>query len=648
MADTDPLANSIFAALTSDLDLITPSIDLDLADFEIPTDSGAEAYGTINRLTEADLTTRTVGGEGMFDGLMMSLKAHLKEEHKEGRMSGKEYSDAYVAMTQSAMGLAAQYLINRDSQYWSNLLVQSQAQVAQVEVVKARLSAAVAREELKIAATSTKLRAAEYARVKQQLATGEAEYDLAVKQFEKSSYELTTLLPKQAALLDGQDSLLTAQEIQVGAQTAQVTYETSDVLPAQVAKTTADTTVSTNQASRIAAEKLVVDNEAEIGDYRILNMLPRELAQLNSQVSATEAQTANFVAQKEVIDNEAAIGDFRITSLLPIELAKLTAEKDIVLSEELRIDAQTLQISTETTTLLPKQVEKLTADVVISTNEAERITAQTALITSDKLKTDNEVAIGDYRILNMLPQELAKLTGEVTIVTNEATRIAAQTDAIGSEKIKTDLEVSSVLPAQVASITADTAIKTYEVGTLLPKQVDKLDEDILLSSAQISQVTAQKDSVLAETASLLPARVANIGADTDTKDYQHLTLMPAQKEKLVAEQLLIMYDKETLKPAQLKSIEWQTEGHRAKVKELGGDGLAIEGSIGKQKALHEEQILSYRRDVEAKVAKLYLDTYITAKTVDPNLAVPGQLDKEKIDTIMGWLRGNAGMPHPVV
>ena len=258
---------------------------------------------------------------------------------------------------------------------------------------------------------------------------------------------------------------------------------------------------------------------------------------------------------------------------------------------------------------------------------------------------DNEVAIGDHRILSMLPQELAKLTGEVTIVTNEAGRIAAQTSAIGSEKSKTDLEISSVIPAQVNVLTSEVAESAYRLTNVLPKQVDKMDEDILLTTAQVSQVTAQKDSVLAETASLLPARVANIGADTDTKDYQHLTLMPAQKEKLVAEQLSIIYDKDILKPAQLLSIKEQTEAHRAKTHENRSDGTPVQGSIGKQKDLHGEQITSYKRDVEAKVAKLFLDTYITQKTVDPDTPVPSQLGTAQIDTIMDWLRDNASMPH---
>lgn len=363
MADTDTIANPIYTSLVGGLDLTTPAVDLTASEFAVPADDGTGVYNTITRLTQEELTTGDVNGTGMFDGLMRSLSAHLNVEHKAGRISGKEYSQAYIAMTQQAMGTAVQYLLNRDQSYWTSQLVQQQAQAAQAEAVRARVAIAIAREQLKSSEIEKQVQAVSYANGKQRLALGEAEYDLTIKQ-----------------------------------------------------------------------------------------------------------------------------------------------------------------------------------------------------------------------------------------------------------QAKADIEIASLLPAEASRI-----------------------------QAQTSQITAQKDKTLQETSSIIPAQASNIAADTKVKDYQHLTLMPAQKEKLVAEELSIIYDKDILKPAQLTSINEQTNAHRAKTLDTRMDALPVAGAIGKQKELHSQQIISYERDVEAKIAKLFLDTYITTKTVDPDTLTPAELTSSNISAVIANLRTNSGM-----
>jgi hypothetical protein len=71
-----------------------------------------------------DLTTGTVGGSGTFDGLMVSVKAHLMEEFNAGRITGGEYTKAYIALVQVAMTTAVQFLLGRDQAYWAAVVAQ--------------------------------------------------------------------------------------------------------------------------------------------------------------------------------------------------------------------------------------------------------------------------------------------------------------------------------------------------------------------------------------------------------------------------------------------------------------------------------------------------------------------------------------------
>lgn len=73
----------------------------------------------ITKIALADLTTSVVGGSGVFDGLMLSVKAHLMEEFNAGRIVGGEYTKAYIALVQVAMTNATQFLLNRDQTYWT-------------------------------------------------------------------------------------------------------------------------------------------------------------------------------------------------------------------------------------------------------------------------------------------------------------------------------------------------------------------------------------------------------------------------------------------------------------------------------------------------------------------------------------------------
>lgn len=64
------------------------------------------------------------------------------------------------------------------------------------------------------------------------------------------------------------------------------------------------------------------------------------------------------------------------------------------------------------------------------------------------------------------------------------------------------------------------------------------------------------------------------------------------------------------------------------------------GSIGKQKALYDQQITSYQRDAEVKAAKIFSDAWITQKTIDEGLTAPSALQNASLDRILTVIKTN--------
>ncbi len=219
-----------------------------------------------------------------------------------------------------------------------------------------------------------------------------------------------------------------------------------------------------------------------------------------------------------------------------------------------------------------------------------------------------------------------------------------QYSLLQAQVAQAEYQNASILPAQLAQLQKETERLNYELVNMMPKELTRIDKQIEQASAQISMTAAQKDQVLYQTSALMPAQLLGIQAETDVKEYQATTLLPAQVSGYTADTTGKIFTNDFLLPAQLVSLNEQTEGHRAKTSETRMDGVTpIAGAIGKQKALHQQQIDSYKRDAEAKIGKMLLDTWITQKSLDEGLAPPTSLTDANINTVMGHLRTNLGL-----
>ena len=284
----DNMANALFTALTSDASFTLPTLDINSADFDLPTTT----YTANARLTENDLTTRTVGGTGLFDGLMASIAAQLNSEFEAGRITAKEYSTSYVALSQSAMNSAVQYLLQKDQQYWQAELIKQQAIAAELAVVQGKLQIEVLKAQTiqaRMAASST---AAEYSLNKMRLATEEAAIDLSISQKAQVDYQTNTVLPQEVAVAQKRVDIGTAEISLTTANVNKTNYETQSLFPAQKAKIDKDAAKTNYETTDLlVSQKLNVDQDTAVKQYQKDHLLPAQKDNFDEQTEAHRAKT---------------------------------------------------------------------------------------------------------------------------------------------------------------------------------------------------------------------------------------------------------------------------------------------------------------------------------------------------------------------
>lgn len=325
--EADELASSLLSSLIAGKDFSPPVVDLSDTQFDIPVETGNPLYADVTKLTEADLTDRTVNGAGLFDGLMAALDAHLLREYNAGRITGNNYSEAYIQLTQTAMGTAVQYLLGKDQSFYQAQLAQQQARAAEIAVVGQRIELETAKARLQMALIQTETTAVEYANGMMNLSIQDINYTVASAQkaqIEKATeiqdYQLTVTLPQEVLGMQSRIDTETAQQSLLGSQKGRLDYEISDILPSQKGQILAET---------------------QLRDYEHDFILPKQVLRLQSEIDTDSSRISLTTAQKDQVLYETS-------ALLPSQKLKIDAEKDVV--------------SYQLTAVLPAQVSGMNED----------------------------------------------------------------------------------------------------------------------------------------------------------------------------------------------------------------------------------------------------------------------------------------------
>ena len=202
-------ANRLLEELTKGDDFTLPDIDMSGPEWDIPGGDNSPIFDAITKVTNESLTTREVGGSGTFDALMESAHNHLKAEFKANRITGGEYTKAYIAMMESCMSNAVQFLLGRDQAYWAAAMAQIQAVTARVQLATSKAQFVLA----KIQALSAK---SEYALTKMKIATESETYCAAL-------FNVSQMLPQQLKLITEQTEAQRAQTLDTRSDGATVT-----------------------------------------------------------------------------------------------------------------------------------------------------------------------------------------------------------------------------------------------------------------------------------------------------------------------------------------------------------------------------------------------------------------------------------------
>lgn len=192
-------ANRLLEELTKGDDFTLPDIDMSGPEWDIPGGDDSPIFGAIDKISNESLTTREVGGSGTFDALMESAHNHLKAEFKANRITGGEYTKAYIAMMDACMSNAVQFLLGRDQAYWAAAMAQIQAVTARVQLATSKAQFVLA----KIQALSAK---SEYALTKMKIATESETYCAAL-------FNADQMLPQQLKLITEQTEAQRAQTL---------------------------------------------------------------------------------------------------------------------------------------------------------------------------------------------------------------------------------------------------------------------------------------------------------------------------------------------------------------------------------------------------------------------------------------------------
>lgn len=172
----DTTAIALYNALIAGEAFTVPVIDVSGPEYDIPGGSANPAFGQIPVVTNASLTDatansdgKTVTGTGAMDVLMNTFMLHLEREYKSGRITGAEYTKAYIASCQYAAQGGIQFLLQKDQSYW-------QAVTAQMGLITGRVSLAIAQTQLANAQIEANTAKVNYALTKAKLGSENAAY----------------------------------------------------------------------------------------------------------------------------------------------------------------------------------------------------------------------------------------------------------------------------------------------------------------------------------------------------------------------------------------------------------------------------------------------------------------------------------------
>ena len=339
------------------------------------------------------------------------------------------------------------------------------------------------------------------------------------------------------------------------------------------------------------------------------------------------SQAVGFTLQKDQARWQA------ITAQMQARIAEIQATEALINLERTKIEAANANFQLNLTA-----AQYALTKMQIATEEANH-DAVTA-----------EVAIKQFQRNYQQPADLA-------ITHYERTAVMPSTVAMNN------IQVDRILPAQAAIAEfqnrvlqpLEEDIQKLQRDRIIPTQADMEDfkRDMLqpVELAQQQHILNQRQP--AETG-LIQEQIETQRANTLDTRRDGLTpvsgVVGLQKQNLTADYNIKQYNLNNTLPTQLNLIQEQItltteqgEAERAKTLNNRSDGAVVVGSVGKQKDLYDQQIDSFIKDAQHKAGKLFLDTWITRKTLDDAVPPAIEFEVDAVGDVLGTIRANNGL-----
>jgi len=676
--NSSTLANDLFTALTAGT-TVPASPDFSDAKFDITPDTNSDLYSAISGASIAEVTSGdgTLTGPGAFDVFMQAMDKHLEREFKGNRITGSQYAEVYTAIANQVMGQAVSFTLQKDQSKWAAVTAQMQARIAEIQATQSLVELEKTKIEAAQADFQLNLTAAQYALTKMQIATEEANHDsvtadVAIKEFQRefqqpsdlaiTDYQVSHVLPAQVALTDYERTAVLPADVAIKA------YQVSDVMPSEVAINDVQSTrILPAQASLAEYENQTLQPlEADLQTLRRDRMLPAEasISEYQNQVLQPLEAQLQEIQRDRILPLTADIEQFRLDELMPVELAQqqhILNRRQVVetklVEEQIESErANTLDTRQDGITpisgVIGLQKRNLTSDADIKDyNLTNIMPGELGLLTEQRRNLVSDADIKDYNLANTLPKEVdilieqkRNLTADgdikdynlLNIIPKEADILTEQINNLVADKAIKDYNLASTLPSELAilveqkrNLVSDADIKDYNLANTLPRQLDLLNEQILLTEEQVETERANtldtRQDGVTQVSGLVGLQKRNLVSDADIKDYNLLNTLPRQVDLVVE---------------QVKLTEEQVEAERAKTLDTRTDGTPVVGSVGKQKELYDQQIDSFVKDAQHKTAKMYLDSWITRKTLDIGVPVPAEFSETNVSSVFGSVKTN--------
>lgn len=286
-------------------------------------------------------------------------------------------------------------------------------------------------------------------------------------------------------------------------------------------------------------------------------------------------------------------------------------------------------------TITPITIEELTSKVVGGTGTFDCLMASVRTHMKEEFKngtlTGDQYTKAYIELTSMAMSTALQFLLSKDKVTLEAELLQAQVKQAGEQAL------SAAIERQIAQ---------FNLDNLLPQElIIKEQQAITLDiERQINQFNL--DSVLPRELALLNSKILASDADKDTTLFELTNILPEDQKIKQQQALSAIKEREVLDfnvlhmlPAQRDLVLEQIEVQHAQVSDTLKDGATtITGSIGRQKELYAQQIKSYDLDAKFKVAKMYLDGWITQKTLDDGLLAPNELTNTEINKVLAEFR----------